>query len=195
MLRRPRQVDLWSRIVSIVSIVSAVTVIAACGDSGTATTQAKEPRAGTSTGAPTAAQLAEARRLLNPENQPPAPTADEVACVARVVVQDPAVDQIANDMAQIPDKDLRELVMTSYLGCAHDFVLDLYMRFAPADLTRPELDCVRSKFAELTIKRLSEVIVEDPDAGYTGPLAIQACKSGSPTNPLKNGTLPEMGGS
>ena len=51
------------------------------------------------------------------------------------------------------------------------------------------------KFAELTTKRLSEVIVEDPDAGYTGPLAIQACKSGSPTNPLKNGTLPEMGGS
>ncbi len=177
------------------SIVSAVTAIAACGDSGTASKPAKDARAGTSTGAPTAAQLAEARRLLNPENQTQAPTADEVACVARVVVQDPEVDQIANDMAQIPDKDLRELVMTSYLGCAHDFVLDLYMRFAPADLTGSALDCVRSKFAELTIKRLSEVIVEDPDAGYTGPLAIQSCKSGSPTNPLKNGTLPEMGGS
>ncbi len=195
MFRGQRPVDLWARIVSIVWIVSAVIVIEACGDSGTATKPAKDARAGTSTGAPTAAQLAEARRLLNPENQPQAPTADEVACVARVVVQNPEVDQIANDMAQIPDKDLRELVMTSYLGCAHDFVLDLYMRFAPADLTRPELDCVRSKFAELTIKRLSEVIVEDPDAGYTGPLAIQACKSGSPTNPLKNGTLPEMGGS
>jgi hypothetical protein len=195
MLRGPRQVDLWARIVSIVSIMSAVTAMAACGDSDTATKQGKDTRAGTSTGAPTAAQLAEARRLLNPENQPQAPTADEVACVARVVVQDPTVDQIANDMAQIPDKDLRELVMTSYLGCAHDFVLDLYMRFAPPDLSPSQLDCVRSKFAELTIKRLSEVIVEDPDAGYTGPLAIQACKSGSPSNPLQYGTLPEMGGS
>ena len=77
-------------------------------------------------------------------------------------------------------------------GNSHWLVLDSNPY---VDLTGPELDCVRSKFAELTTKRLSEVIVEDPDAGYTGPLAIQACKSGSPTNPLKNGTLPEMGGS
>jgi hypothetical protein len=191
MFRGPRRADLWARIVSIVSIMSAVTAIAACGDSG----PANDAGAGTSTGAPTAAQLAEARRLINPDNDPQPPTAEEVACVARVVVQDPVVDQIANDMAQIPNKDLRELVMTSYLGCAHQFVLDLYMRFAPPDLNGPQLDCVRSKFAELSIKRLSEVIVEDPDAGYTGPLAIQSCKSGSPTNPLQYGTLPEMGGS
>jgi hypothetical protein len=191
MFGRPRQVDLWAWIVSIVSIVGAVAAFAACGDSEP---EAKNPN-DAGTGAPTAAHLEEARRLINPDNQTQGPTSDEVACVARVVVQDPVVDQIANDMAQIPNKDLRELVMTSYLGCAHDFVLDLYMRFAPPDLGPSQLDCVRSKFAELSIKRLSEVIVEDPDAGYTGPLAIQACKSGSTSNPLKNGTLPEMGGS
>jgi len=175
-----------------VSIIAAVAALAACGESEH---EARKPEDVSASGAPTAAQLAEARRLINPENYPQGPSADEVACVARVVVQDPVVDEVANDMAQIPNKDLRELVMTSYLSCAHQFVLDLYMRFAPADLSQPELDCVRSKFAELPIKRLSEVMVEDPDAGYTGPLAIQACKTGSPENPLKSGTLPEMGGS
>jgi len=32
------------------------------------------------------------------------------------------------------DKDLREVVMIDYLTCAYDFVLNLYMRFAPASL-------------------------------------------------------------
>jgi len=112
-----------------------------------------------------------------------------------VVVQNPALDQIANDMAQIPNKDLRQLVMTDYLHCAYDYVLDLYMRFAPAGLSSSALTCIRSKFTELDINRLSEVIVEDPDAGYTGPLVIQACQSGSRSNPLQNGTIPSMGGS
>jgi len=191
MFGRPRQVDAWTRIVTIVTIVAAVTALAACGDSAP---EAKNPKAA-GTGAPTAAQLEEARRLINPDNQPQAPTADEIACVARVVVQDPVVDQIANDMAQIPNKDLRQLVMTDYLHCAYDYVLDLYMRFAPADLDAAQRSCVRSKFTQLEVGRLSEVIVEDPDAGYTGPLVIQACKSGSSVNPLQHGTIPGMGGS
>ena len=38
-------------------------------------------------------------------------------------------------MAQIENGDLRELVMTDYLHCAYNFVLDLYMRFAPSGLS------------------------------------------------------------
>src|SRR6476619_225144 len=109
MLRRPRHEMRWVRLVTSVSIIAAVTTIAACGESEH---EARKPDDVTSTGPPTAAQLAEARRLINPENSPQAPTADEVACVARVVVQDPVVDEVANDMAQISNKDLRELVMT-----------------------------------------------------------------------------------
>ena len=110
-------------------------------------------------------------------------------------MQDPNVDTIANDMAQIPDKDLRQLVMTDYLHCAYDYVLDLYMRFAPPGMSAPQLKCIRSKFTELTVSRLSEVIVEDPDAGYTGPLVISSCKSGSKTNPSPTARIPSMGGS
>ena len=146
-------------------------------------------------GAPTAAQLAEAHRLIDPDSEPEEPTAAQVDCVARVVVQDPTVDQIANDMAQIPNADLRQLVMTDYLHCAYDYVLDLYMRFAPAGTSASEKACIRSKFTELTVDRLSEVMVLDPDAGYTGPLVIESCKSGSPVNPLEHGTIPSMGGS
>ena len=72
-------------------------------------------------------------------------------------------------MAQIENKDLRQLVMTDYLNCAYNFVLDLYMRFAPSDLSPRQKACIRSKFTELNVNRLSEVMVEDPDAGYTGP--------------------------
>jgi hypothetical protein len=191
--RDARRVDPRAGIVLIAVIMSAVVGTAACGSSG----PAPKPSggAGSATGVATAAQLAEARRLLDPNNQPQVPTADEIACVARVVVQDPTVDQIANDMAQIPNKDLRQLVMTDYLHCAYNYVLDLYMRFAPADLSPSALSCIRSKFTELDINRLSEVIVEDPDAGYTGPLVIQACQSGSQSNPLQKGTIPSMGGS
>jgi hypothetical protein len=145
-------------------------------------------------GRPTASQLSEARRLVNPENTPGRLTDAEVDCVARSVVMNPDVDEIANDMAQIENKDLRELVMTDYLTCAYNFVLDLYMRFAPAGLNPSELACIRSKFTELTVKRLAEVIVEDPDAGYTGPLVIKTCESHSAGNPLEHGTIPDMGG-
>jgi hypothetical protein len=184
-----------ARLVLIVLAMSAVVGIAACGSSSTASKRPSGTGAGSATGVATAAQLAEARRLIDPDNQPQVPTAGEVACVARVVVQNPAVDQIANDMAQIPNKDLRQLVMTDYLQCAYNYVLDLYMRFAPPGLSSSALSCIRSKFTELDINRLAEVIVEDPDAGYTGPMVIKACQSGSPSNPLKNGTIPSMGGS
>jgi hypothetical protein len=115
--------------------------------------------------------------------------------VAKVVVLNPDLDQIANDMAQIPNKDLRQAVMTAYLQCAYNYVLDLYMRFAPAGLGGSELACIRSKFTQLDVGRLSEVIVEDPDAGYTGPLVIKSCTTGSSSNPLLTGTIPGMGGS
>jgi hypothetical protein len=164
-----------------------IVLLAACTEHEGAT----EARAGV----PTAAQLAEARRLIDPENGPVEPTAQQVDCVARVVVMNPAVDQIANDMAQTPNKDLREVVMIDYLTCAYDFVLDLYMRYAPASLTAEKRSCVRLKFTQLTVKRLAEVIVEDPDAGYTAPLLIHACETGSTENPLQYGTLPSMGGS
>jgi hypothetical protein len=177
------------------SIAFAVLVVADCGGSDAATKSSNGTGGGPSSGAPSAAQLAEARRLINPNGVAQAPKAAEVDCVARVVVQNPTVDQIANDMAQIPDKDLRQLVMTDYLNCAYNFVLDLYMRFAPAGLSSSELACIRSKFTELDTGRLSEVIVEDPDAGYTGPLVIQACESGARSNPLQSGTIPNMGGS
>jgi hypothetical protein len=165
-------------------------VLAACGGSGST----KTPGIG-SNGAPTPAQLAEARRLIDPDNEPKIPTTAEVLCVAQVVVQNPTVDQVANDMAQITNKDLRQLVMTDYLHCAYNYVLDLYMRFAPAGISKPQLACIRSKFTQLDINRLSEVIVEDPDAGYTGPLVIHACQTGSTSNPLAHGTLPGFGGS
>jgi hypothetical protein len=182
-------------VVSSASIVLAVVAAAGCGGSGAAAKSSNGSSAGPSTGAPSAAQLAEARRLINPNGDAQAPKAADVECVARVVVQNSTVDQIANDMAQIPNKDLRQLVMTDYLDCAYDYVLDLYMRFAPAGLSSSELACIRSKFTQLDTGRLSEVIVEDPDAGYTGPLVIKACESGAPTNPLQSGTIPNMGGS
>ncbi len=133
--------------------------------------------------------------MLDPDNEPEQPAASQVACVARVVVLNPDLDQIANDMAQIPNKDLRQAVMTAYLDCAYNYVLDLYMRFAPVGLGSTELACIRSKFSQLEIGRLAEVIVEDPDAGYTGPLVIESCTSGSTSNPLLTGTIPSMGGS
>jgi hypothetical protein len=168
-------------------------VFAACSGSSTPGADAT----GSTSPAPiTQAQLAEARRLVDPDHEPASPNNAEVECVARVVVLNPNVDEIANDMAQIPNADLRELVMTDYLGCAYNYVLNLYMRFAPSDLTAPQKTCVRKQFTLLTVKRLSEVMVLDPDAGYTGPLVIQACKSGTAkVDPLAHGTIPNMGGS
>ena len=175
------------RVAGLAWLAIALAVAAGCGSSK------PESRPGTS--APTAAQLAEARRLLDPDNLQKDPSPAGVDCVARVVVQDPNVDAIANDMAQIADKDLRELVMTDYLHCAYDYVLDVYMRFAPPGMSPAQLKCIRSKFTELAVSRLSEVMVLDPDAGYTGPLVIASCKSGAKTNPLAHGAFPAMGGS
>ena len=173
-------------------VVLTLLMLAACGGSksGASTTT---PVSGA--GRLTAAQLAEARRLIDPDNEPKSPTAPEVACVARVVVLNPTIDQIANDMAQIQNKDLRQLVMTEYLDCAYNYVLDLYMRFAPAGLSPPQLACIRSEFTRLNVNRLAEVIADDPDAGYTGPLVIHACQTGAKTDPLAHGTLPGMGSS
>ncbi len=162
-------------------------VAAACGGSSS------KQSAGAEGTPPTKAQLDEAARLLNPDNDSPGPPAAGISCVASNVVQDPNVDELANDMAQVPNKDLRQLVMTDYLHCAYDFVLDLYMRFAPSDLGADQLKCIRSKFTQLSVDTLSEVMVEDPDAGQTGPLVIQACKSHSDANPILHG-IPNGGG-
>jgi hypothetical protein len=145
----------------------------------------------------TSAQLAEARRLVNIGASPQAPPEPVVACVARTVVQNPFLDQAANDIAQIPNKDVRQAVMYAYLQCGYNYILDTYMRFAPSGLSTADLKCVRSKFAQLDVNLFAEVIVEDPDAGTTGPLAIAACRSGSTQNPLLNpdGSLKGMGGS
>ena len=177
----------------IIAIVAAL-ACAACGGS----TKASAPRPSAGSGdidGITPAQLAEARRLLDPDHEPKSPTSAQVECVARAVVLQPTIDQIAEDMAQIQNKDLRQLVMTDYLNCAYNFVLDLYMRFAPSDISPQQKLCIRSKFTQLNVNRLSEVMVEDPDAGYTGPLVIHACQTGSKTNPLLHGTLPGMGSS
>jgi len=127
---------------------------------------------------------------------PTPPPADVVACVARTVVQNPPLDELANDIAQIGNGDLRQNVMYAYLRCGYDYILDTYMRFAPPGLSAAERACIRSKFTQLNINSMAEVIVLDPEAGMTGPLVIQACRSGSKSNPLlKNGSLINMGGS
>jgi len=176
--------------VSAIVIVGAL-VLAGCGSGSTS--HASVTTAGS--GSPTAAQLAEARRLIDPDNEPTSPSAATVGCVARVVVLNPSIDEVANDMAQIQNKDLRQLVMTEYLMCGYNYVLNLYMRFAPAGLSAPELSCIRRQFTQLQVGRLAEVMVEDPDAGYTGPLVIHACETGAKTDPLAHGTLPGMGSS
>jgi hypothetical protein len=181
------------RVILLAALVCMLASLASCGGDKKGG-HVSDPGHG-SAGAPTAAQLTEAKRLLNPENTSAQPPSDkDVDCVARIVVQNPTVDQIANDMAQIPNKDLRQLVMTDYLHCAYNFVLDLYMRFAPAGMSAAELSCIRAKFTELNINTLSEVMVEDPDAGQTGPLLMHACETGASANPLQNG-LPSGGGS
>jgi hypothetical protein len=177
----------------------ALFMIAAAACSGSSSAKASaSPAAGHrgNQGTPTAAQLIEASRLVNIGALPKVPPASVVACVARVVVQNPSLDQIANDIAQIQNGDLRQAVMYSYLQCGYSYIVDSYMRFAPAGLSTSELACIRSKFTQLNVNSLAEVIVLDPDAGFTGPLVIQACKSGSKSNPLlKNGSLISMGGS
>jgi len=174
----------------VLSVVAAV-VLAACGGGSKSGTSGA---AAGGSGGLTAAQLAEAKRLIDPDNEPIPPSAAAVACVGRVVVLNPSIDEIANDMAQLQDADLRQLVLTEYLDCGYNFVLDLYMRFAPSGLSKPELACIRSEFTRLNVSRLAEVMVLDPDAGYTGPLVIHACETGEKSDPLAHGTLPGMGG-
>ena len=134
---------------------------------------------------------------MNIGASPQPPPAPVVVCVAATVVKNPFLDQAANDISQIPNKDVRQSVMYAYLTCGYNYITDTYMRFAPVGLSKDELACVRSKFTQLDANRFAEVIVEDPDAGYTGPLVIQACRSGSKSNPLLNsdGSLIGMGGS
>jgi hypothetical protein len=178
-------------------VALGLTVVAACGGASRArgaTTSSTDPYA---PGPPTPAQLAEASRLVNIGASPDSPPAPVVACVAATVVKNPFLDQAANDISQIPNKDVRQAVMYAYLQCGYNYITDTYMRFAPAGLSESELACVRSKFTQLDVNRFAEVIVEDPDAGYTGPLVIHACESGSKSNPLLNpdGSLIGMGGS
>ena len=167
-----------------------VVALAACGDDDAA------PHPPSSIGGVPASEYKEAARLVNVGALKAAPPAPIVRCVAKTVVENPLLDQVANDIAQIPNKDLRQAVMFAYLECGYNYILDTYMRFAPKGLGKKQLACIRSKFTQLQTQSLAEVIVEDPDAGYTGPLVIAACKSGSKSNPLlKNGQLIGMGGS
>jgi hypothetical protein len=165
--------------------IAATVVLVGCGGSSVAGPPG--------TNAPTSQQLAEATRLLDPLHTGKT-TRIEDDCVARTVVENTNLDILANDMAQVTNGDLRQAVMTAYLLCAYNFVLDIYMRFAPAGLSAPEKACIRSKFAQLDVGRLAEVMVLDPDAAYTGPLVIESCSSGSTTNPLTTGTIPTMNG-
>ena len=184
-------------VVALLLVIVAALVLAACGgdDDGVKVSPAAAKQASQAgTSGLTAAQLAEAKRLVDPDHEPKDPTPAQVACVARVVVLNPTIDEVANDMAQIQNADLRELVMTDYLRCAYNFVLDLYMRFAPAGLSPTELACIRSEFTRLEVGRLAEGMVLDPDAGYTGPIVIHACETGAKVDPLEHGTLPGMGG-
>jgi hypothetical protein len=182
------------RAVGCALVLVLIVVVASCGG------DEDEPdiHAATSVkpGDVSAAQYKEAARLVNVGGLKSEPPAAAVRCVAKTVVANPLLDQVANDIAQIDNKDLRQAVMFAYLLCGYNYIVDTYMRFAPPGLSKTQLKCIRSKFTQLPTQSLSEVIVEDPDAGYTGPLVIQACKSGSKANPLlKNGHLIGMGGS
>jgi hypothetical protein len=179
----------------LVAAIALVVLGAACGGGHSRATSTSSSTA-PSGDQVTPAQLAEAKRLVNIGDSPQPPPAPVVACVAATVVQNPFLDQVANDIAQVPDKDARQAVMYAYLQCGYSYITDTYMRFAPAGLTPTQLACIRSKFTQLDPNRFAEVIVEDPDAGYTGPLVIAACKSGAKKNPLLNpdGSLIDMGG-
>jgi len=184
------------RVVAAVAV--ALMVLSACGDSSGGSHASPTTSIGANLygpGAPTAAQLVEARRLVNIGDLAQQPPARVVKCVAEAVVRNPGLDEIANDIAQM-SKDLRQAVMYAYLQCGFSYILDSYMRFAPAGLSHQELACIRSKFTQLDQQRLAEVIVLDPDAGFTGPLVIHACETNAPGNPLlHNGALISMGGS
>ena len=175
-------------------VLALVLTAAACGSGSEHAVHV--PPTSVAPGDVSAAQYKEAARLVNVGGLKTPPPRPVVLCVAKTIVRNPLLDQVANDIAQVPNKDLRQAVMFGYLECGYNYILDTYMRFAPAGLGKTQLACVRSKFTQLDTQSLAEVIVEDPDAGYTGPLVIQACKSGSKSNPLlKNGNLIGMGGS
>jgi len=165
------------------AVVVASALLGACGSGNAGPPGSK---------APSSSQLAEARRLIDPLHHGGTTKAED-DCVARTVVENPTMDILANDMAQIQNGDLRQAVMTAYLECAYNFVLDLYMRFAPAGYSAPQLACMRSLFTQLEVGRLAEVMVLDPDAEFTGPLVIHACTSGEKINPLFTATIPNTG--
>ena len=161
-------------------------LVAGCGASGgpaglgggAAITEAP-----TSTTMSEAAALADATRLLDPTGTG-RETPAEVACVKQTVVDDPNIDELAHNMATYANKDLRQAVMTRYLNCASDFVLDLYMAYAPASLTADQRACIRARYTRLTVARLAEVMVQDPDAGQTGPLLISSCTGNDVGDPF-----------
>lgn len=189
-----RGVSIRRAVGCVVVLLLLVTALAACGDddeNAVRPPNTSVPPSGVST-----AEYKEAARLVNVGGLKSTPPKNVVLCVAKTVVENPLLDQVANDISQIPNKDLRQAVMFGYLVCGYNYIIDTYMRFAPPGLGKTQLACVRSKFTQLPTQSMAEVIVEDPDAGYTGPLVIQACKSGSKANPLlKNGQLIGMGGS
>jgi hypothetical protein len=155
--------------------------IAGCGNNKGGTSQGP--------GKPTAVEVAQARRLLDPQNTG-LTTQQQDTCVAEAVVQNPDMDELANDMAQIQNGDLRQAVMSAYLVCAYNFVLDIYMRFAPTSFTAAEKTCLRDQFTQLDVGTLAEIIVQDPDAQYVGPAVIHACLSHSGVDPLKHIQIP-----
>jgi hypothetical protein len=182
------------RAVGCLLLLVLVVGLAACGGENEAAVH--PPSSSSPPGGVSAAEYKEAARLVNVGALKTAPPKPVVLCVAKTIVENPLLDQVANDISQVPNKDLRQAVMFGYLQCGYNYIVDTYMRFAPPGLSKPQLKCIRSKFTQLDVQSLAEVIVEDPDAGYTGPLVIQACKSGSKSNPLlKNGALIGMGGS
>ena len=102
----------------IIAIVAAL-AFAACGGSSKASAPRPSAGSGDIDGI-TPAQLAEARRLLDPDHEPKSPTLAQVECVARAVVLQPTIDQIAEDMAQIENKDLRQQI-TTLVSLGNDF--------------------------------------------------------------------------
>src|SRR5258706_16466871 len=87
-----------------VLLVALVVGLAACGGDN-----AEHPTAvtGGKPGAVTPAQYKEAARLVNVGALESAPPAAAVRCVAKTVGEDPVLDQGANDIAPVPNKDPR----------------------------------------------------------------------------------------
>lgn len=160
---------------------------------GTAITVSGTPPGSTS--AQSAAQrLDDARRLLDPQDTGKV-TEREVGCIATRVVDNPPLYDIASNMAVIRNKDLQQVVINTYLGCAYEFVLGQYMVFAPRSLTTEQRACIEATYRRLDPQLFAEVIVIDPDAGQTGPVVIGKCTgAGGPDDPFAGITVPVTAG-